>query len=306
MWRLALYTVILVAVLFLAGGLLHGSIPGVAAALLLAGLVAGWAVLRLDGFGLRAMGVHAGPGVTRECGVGLGLGVGVALAPVVLMAAAGAVTWTTESGSAGAWLGSAVWALGFFALPAAAEEVVFRGYPLQALAELWGPAAAVGLTSVGFGLLHLGNPGAGTVEAANVTVAGLFLGALVVRTGSLWLASGAHLGWNWAHGFLADLPVSGLDLVDAPGVVARVRGEAWLGGGEFGPEGSLATTAVGLAAAAWAWWTPRLRPSRALDGVRLLAPLRRVRDDGRRGGGTTPPGKDREITERDTDDGKGP
>jgi hypothetical protein len=302
-WRLFLYGVVLVGTFFLAGGLLAtglgggSSIPGLGAALLLAGLVAGSALLRVDDLDPRALGLHAGPGVMQESGVGLGLGVGVALAAVVAMAAAGAVTWTVESVSPGAWLGSAMMALGFFALPAAAEEVVFRGYPLQALAEAWGPAAAVGVTSVGFGLLHLGNPGAGTVEAANVTVAGLVLGALVVRTGSLWLASGAHLGWNWAHGFLADLPVSGLDLVDAPGVVARVREDAWMGGGGFGPEGSLATTAVGLAAAAWTWWTPRLRPSPALEDVRLLMRLRRVR--------AGPSGQGSENAERHTDQGEG-
>src|SRR5690606_17506343 len=96
------------------------------------------------------------------------------------------------------------------------------------------------------------------VGLANIAAAGIFLGALCLRTGGLWWPTGAHLGWNWAHAFLADLPVSGLDVVDAPLIEAHAAGPPWLSGGAFGPEGSVLATAAVLAAAAWSWRSRRL------------------------------------------------
>ena len=135
---------------------------------------------------------------------------------------------------------------------------MLRGYPLQALAEAWGAGWALVVTATLFALAHLPNPGVGWVGLTNIAAAGLFLGALYLRTRSLWWATGAHLGWNWAHAFVADLPVSGLELVDAPLVEPVLSGPAWLSGGEFGPEGSVLATAAVLVAFAWTWRTPRL------------------------------------------------
>ena len=178
------------------------------------------------------------------------------------------------------WTTAAAGALWFFAVPAAAEEVVFRGYPLQALAERWGAGVALGLTSVGFGCLHFLNPESSWLGAANVAAAGAWLGVVMLRTGSLWWASAAHLGWNWAHGFLADLPVSGLDVVDAPYVAARAVGPEWLSGGGFGPEGSLLSTVALAAGAVWAWRTGWLKPSRAVREAVPLALMEGPETDG--------------------------
>ncbi|HZD05537.1 MAG TPA: CPBP family intramembrane glutamic endopeptidase [Longimicrobiales bacterium] len=260
-WRLVLFAVVVVGVAAAGALVLPGTLPGVGAATLAGGLVGGWVALAVDGHAAGELGFRLRPAAVWEAALGLALGAAVALAAVGAMALAGGVRWGGEDGTPVGYLVAAGSALGYFALPAAAEEVLFRGYPLQALAEAVGRGPALLLTSVLFGLLHLRNPGADWIGALNVTMAGLLLGGLLLRTGSLWWASGAHLGWNWAHGFLADLPVSGLDLVDAPYVVGRPLGPGGLSGGRFGPEGSLLTTAVAGAAAAWVWWTPRLGPA---------------------------------------------
>jgi hypothetical protein len=157
-----------------------------------------------------------------------------------------------------------------------------RGYPLQALSEAWGAGPALAVTSVFFGLMHAGNPDVGPVGVLDTGLAGVFIGALYLRTGSLWWASGAHMAWNWTHGFLADMQVSGLEIADAPGVVAHVRGPVMVSGGSFGPEGSLLTAAVLVVAAVWAWRTPRLHPTAAAREVPPLGRLREV------GGGEDP------------------
>ena len=90
----------------------------------------------------------------------------------------------------------------------------------------------------------------------------------------LWWATGVHLGWNWALGYLTDLPVSGLELLDAPFYDGVPQGAAWVGGGAFGPEGSAVAT-VGLAAAAWVCWkTPWLRPGPHVAATEPIAALR--------------------------------
>jgi hypothetical protein len=105
----------------------------------------------------------------------------------------------------------------------------------------------------------------------NIAAAGLLLGAVYLRTGSLWWTTGVHLGWNWGHGYLADVPVSGLELMDAPFYDGVVQGPNWLGGGGFGPEGSVLATVVVLAAASACWWGPWLRPGEVALSTSPLA-----------------------------------
>jgi len=222
------------------------------------------------------LGLTLGRGAVRESLVGLGVGVAVGLAAAGVMALAGVLFWSAAPGTLAAYAGAGALALAFLALPAVAEEVLLRGYPLQALAESWGPAPALVVTSVLFGLLHAWNPEVSVVGLLNTGLAGLFLGALYLRTGSLWWPSGAHLGWNWAHGFVLDLPVSGLDVANVPLLDGYARGPEVLSGGAFGPEGSVLTSGVLIAATAWAWNTRRLRPVSALSDAPPMARLRVV------------------------------
>jgi membrane protease YdiL (CAAX protease family) len=67
------------------------------------------------------------------------------------------------------------------------EELLFRGLLLPGLAERYGAPFALGATSLGFGLIH-GEPGA----IAYATVAGLVLGAITHRTGSVLPALAMH------------------------------------------------------------------------------------------------------------------
>ena len=117
------------------------------------------------------------------------------------------------------------------------EELLSRGYHLQTLASglnlFWG----VVLSSAVFGALHLGNPHATWVSAAGIFFAGLFLAYAYIRTKSLWLSMGLHLGWNFFEGVVFGFPVSGMDIY--PLTHITVSGpEIWTGGA-FGPEAGL-------------------------------------------------------------------
>jgi len=82
---------------------------------------------------------------------------------------------------------------------AVGEELFNRGYVLQAMAQRLGTAPSLAITSILFGLGHL----VGETEllpaitvVITTSMIGLFLGILVVRTGSLWTAIACHWGLN--------------------------------------------------------------------------------------------------------------
>ncbi len=252
-WRIFLFLCLTAAGTAAASFLAPAELPYSSAPLLVGSLLGGWAMLRLDGRGPGALGFYLAPGVWKEGLSGVGLGVMIAGSVAVAMVVFGVLRWSPETGSVLEYLREGGVSLWLSTIPAAGEEALMRGYLFQALAEAWGGAWALWITSFLFGILHLGNPNTSWIGLANILVAGLFLGVVYLKTASLWWATGAHLGWNWAHGFLSDLPVSGLELVDTPLLEPLTRGPEWLSGGSFGPEGSVLATLI-LLVATWVLW----------------------------------------------------
>ena len=143
------------------------------------------------------------------------------------------------------WCATAVRVLALLAPAALAEELVFRGYLWTVAEESWGPRVALWSTSGLFGVTHLSNPGAGVRTTLLVILAGLALGTLRQRTGSLPAAWLAHLAWNWIMAAVLHVPVSGLPLASA-GYRGVLEGPSWLTGGSWGPEGgAVAGVAMG-------------------------------------------------------------
>jgi membrane protease YdiL (CAAX protease family) len=269
-WRILLFLLLAAMIAFWTAFFFPAGFPLGATPLLLGSVVAGWALLSAEGLSPGALGFYLAPSAGKEILLGLGLGVGVAGSVALIMVASGSLRWTVEAGSVLDYLREGATSLWLFTLPAASEEALMRGYFFQALAESWGGPWALGVTSALFGALHLGNPNTSWVGLANIVVAGLFLGVIYWKTASLWWATGAHLGWNWAHGFLADLPVSGLELIDAPMLEPVTRGPEWVTGGAFGPEGSLVATGVLALATIWIWKASWIGPGQKAREVRPL------------------------------------
>ena len=143
----------------------------------------------------------------------------------------------------GSWWGEAGHAV-MVLLPAAFfEELFIRGYLFSLLRRMGGWRVALIVTSVVFGLLHLGNPGADAESILAVTVAGFFLGAILLATRSLYAAGAAHFAWNWVMAGAFHIPVSG---IQSPDVDYRTveTGPDWLTGGSWGPEGGVAAVAI--------------------------------------------------------------
>jgi len=152
----------------------------------------------------------------------------------------------------------------FYLAVACSEELLFRGYLFQRLERGLGPWPAQVLLALLFAALHWGNPGMSGLTRAwaslNIAIAGILLGLCYLRTRSLALPIGLHLGWNWTQGTLLGFGVSG---IPNPGWWTPVwhRRAAWLAGGSFGLEASLMCTGICLAAClALARALPETRP----------------------------------------------
>lgn len=129
---------------------------------------------------------------------------------------------------------------------ALAEELAFRGYPLRRLADAVGPAPALAVLAVLFGLAHAGNPSATVFSTVNVALAAVWLSFAFFSSGGMALAWGLHFGWNAGLALLFDAPVSGFTFA-VPAVAYAPGAHPWVDGGAFGPEGGVVTTIVMIA-----------------------------------------------------------
>ncbi len=137
------------------------------------------------------------------------------------------------------------------------EELLSRGYHLINLAEglsgkflgkRGGLIFAFLISSLVFGVLHLGNPNATLFSTLNISLAGIFLGLGMVMTGSLAIPIGLHITWNLFQGNVFGFPVSGIQ-TGATIIATETVGMEWLVGGPFGPESgviSLLAMVLGL------------------------------------------------------------
>jgi hypothetical protein len=200
--------------------------------------------------------------------LGLGLGVGALMIAMVgvLERLLGAAQFSLNSAPPDRFAAWGAGALGMLFVAATNEELVFRGYPFQRLADSLGAAAAVALFAGLFGLAHLGNPSRTWVSTLNTMLVGIPLAVGYLRTRSLWLPVGLHFAWNFLQGFGLGLPVSGLGPPFSV-LKARVSGSELLTGGSYGPEGSLLTTGVIAAATVYLSLSKRIYIS---EEMRLL------------------------------------
>lgn len=136
-----------------------------------------------------------------------------------------------------------------FLIGSLVEEILHRGFIFQRLIDgigVWGAQLSIATL---FALGHWGNPGMdGTTQIFSSI--DLFLGSLIfglayIKTHSLALPIGLHLGWNWAQGNLLGFGVSGYDQVGWFKPIFHGM-EEWVTGGNFGPEASVFSIVVSI------------------------------------------------------------
>lgn len=126
------------------------------------------------------------------------------------------------------------------------EELLFRLVLLRLLERSFGIAWALAVSSLVFGLAHLGNAGATPLIGVLLGLElGLLFGAAYLLTRRIWLCTALHFAWNFVQGAVFSIAVSGQS--GDSWLHGTLTGPAWLSGGAFGAEGSIVAVVLCLA-----------------------------------------------------------
>ncbi len=225
-------------------------------ALLLAGLL----VLRFfDRRPPALLGLGFGRGWLRELAVGLAGGLLATGLLVLILAATGSVSLSLSPDLSTSF-GALPLFLVLFTLAAAVEELLFRGYFLQSLAEGSRRWIAGLLFCIVFTWGHADNPDVTIIGITNIFLAGVILVILYFQTRRLWLPIGFHVSWNLAQSWVWGFDVSGIKIQDQL-FVMNPTGAEYLTGGEFGLEGSVLSVVLFIGLVVWLLWKKVLTPT---------------------------------------------
>ncbi|MBD3277836.1 MAG: CPBP family intramembrane metalloprotease [Candidatus Aegiribacteria sp.] len=154
------------------------------------------------------------------------------------------VAFRTSAVWEGAGIGWIIFAGALFVL-AANEEILCRGFMMDALSFSRSVYFGLYSSSLIFALLHAGNPHASFAGMLNIFLAGVFFGYLRVVTEGLFYPIIVHWLWNLMTGMVFGWSVSGN--TQLPSLLRPAVELPW---GGFGPEESVLMTLGTLGAAA--------------------------------------------------------
>jgi len=191
---------------------------------------------------LKQMGLHSNKWF-KQLMLGMAFGTILITLIIVIMLASGLIQFVDVNFNNLTnhlfWTGLLVFVgVGFF------EELFARGFIMTVLKTTRNKWVILLLSSFIFGILHVANPSVTPFALINITLIGILIGYLFIKTGRLWAAIGIHFAWNFVQGNIFGSLVSGIDTISI--VHIEVTGAEWLTGGEFGLEGGIICTFVVL------------------------------------------------------------
>lgn len=220
-------------------------------ALFLAAVASVWIAARyLDRYTMSDYGLKQSAGWFKELGWGIIAG---AAAMGFIFFVEWLAGWVTVTGFGwersnplpyAAWFSNYLVAMvlvGFY------EELIFRGYHIRNLTDgfsfpgyspVYSIVAAVGISSLIFGLLHAWNQNASITSTFNIVLAGIVIAFPFIITGRLGISIGIHFSWNFMQGGLFGFPVSGM-IFRGSLLQIEQSGPDLVTGGSFGPEAGL-------------------------------------------------------------------
>jgi len=270
-WRLAVFALLFLSLTALLGGVASSIMSRIGtvdssislaifdAIILIAAVIVGWFCNRyLEKLPFQALGASFVRGWHRRCAAGLVIGTLTLCFAVLICLITGTLSFNPDQAS---WISigdSLVFAFVLFAIAAASEEALARGYPMQTFFHSDMKAFGIFFTAALFAAAHLGNQNADSVSTLNTFLAGIWFGVAYLRTGDLWFPFGMHLMWNWMLGAFFGIEVSGIKtLVNAPLLREVDRGPGWLTGLDYGIEAGIACTIAIVISTAAIMWLPR-------------------------------------------------
>ncbi|MFC4870258.1 CPBP family intramembrane glutamic endopeptidase [Negadavirga shengliensis] len=135
------------------------------------------------------------------------------------------------------------------------EEFIFRALMFSSLVTLTPDRRVLlGVSSLIFCLAHFPSDIATFVS---YFVGGLVYGYAFLKFQSLWVPVGIHFAWNFFQGQVFGFPVSG---IPSYGLLSTsIAPDAYLNGGEIGPEGSMVGVLARLIILSWLFLSPAMQ-----------------------------------------------
>jgi len=128
---------------------------------------------------------------------------------------------------------------------AVGEEMIFRGVLFRMIDERWNTTAALIVSALFFGFIHLSNHNATWWSSLAISIeAGLMLAAAYKWSGTLWVPIGIHWAWNYVQGNIYGIAVSGTNAGDSV-LTTATSGPDIITGGPFGAEASIIAVLYG-------------------------------------------------------------
>ena len=205
--------------------------------MMLAAILPGFAMARIEGRSFGVFGLPAHRAFRRNLWVGTLWGIASLSVLMLVLHVAGVFEFGTFALHGIRIFKFAAYYAVLFLLTGFFEEFLVRGYSQWALARVMNFWPAAAFLSIGFGCIHGANPGESKTGLVAAGLIGFFLCLTLRRTGDLWWAVGFHMAWDWGESYLYSVPDSGALL---PGHLlnSSFHGPDWLTGGTVGPEGS--------------------------------------------------------------------
>ena len=128
------------------------------------------------------------------------------------------------------------------------EEILIRGIIFRIIEERLGSYAALVISAVIFGALHLANPNSTLITGLCITIqAGLLFGAAYIYSRNLWFLIAIHFAWNFMQSGIFGAVTSGTEKTGSL-LNTKISGSTLITGGEFGPEATIQATLFCLTA----------------------------------------------------------
>ncbi|KKC30495.1 metal-dependent membrane protease [Caldanaerobacter subterraneus subsp. pacificus DSM 12653] len=157
---------------------------------------------------------------------------------VLILYILGAVTIERNSNISAYYL---LWGMYAFILVGLEEELMSRGYFINALNQMERPWVSVLISSIIFSLMHILNPNIVFLGLLNIFLIGVLFSYMYLKTGNLWMPIGYHISWNYFQGYIFGFNVSGNAI---RGIYNAFPKNNFLSGGDFGLEGGIIATLV--------------------------------------------------------------
>lgn len=133
-----------------------------------------------------------------------------------------------------------------FMIQGFSEELMTRGFFMNACAVKTGVKKAVIYNSLMFAMLHLANDGISIIALINLILIGIIFSLFSIYFDNIIVSSAIHSIWNFAQGNIYGVLVSGIYLPSTWMRFSIVQGNDLISGGAFGLEGSILVTIMAV------------------------------------------------------------